>query len=77
MLTFALSLALLAAAPDTAATPPSAVSDAKPEKPKMVCRSDRASGSRLKNRICMTQEQWDSQKSNINDADRMRGRVSS
>lgn len=76
MLTLVLFLALSAAGPE-AAPPPSIPNEAKPEKPKMVCRADKASGSRLKNRICMTQEQWDNQKSNISDGDRLRGRVSS
>lgn len=75
MLTLVLSLALSAVAPEAAAPP--TVDEAKPEKPKMVCRADKASGSRLKTRICMTQEQWDNQKSNISDGDRLRGRVSS
>ena len=74
MLTLVLSLALSAVAPEAA---PPTVDEAKPEKPKMVCRADKASGSRLKTRICMTQEQWDNQKSNISDGDRLRGRVSS
>ena len=76
MLILALSLALsAAAAPEAAASPP-ATNEAKPAKPKMVCRADRSSGSRLKNRICMTQEQWDAQKGNIQDSDAMRGRIS-
>lgn len=74
MLTLVLSLALSAATPEAAAPP--ATSEAKPAKPKMVCRADRSSGSRLKNRICMTQEQWDAQKGNIQDSDAMRGRIS-
>ncbi len=59
MLTILLSLALSAAAMDSASDQAAGTSDAKPEKAKKICRSDGTTGSRLKSRICKTQEEWD------------------
>ena len=71
MLTLVLSLALSAAAPEAAASPP-ATSETKPVKPKMVCRANKSTGSRLKSRICKTQEEWDGQQSDARNDARLR-----
>lgn len=57
MLALILSLALST----TVAEPeqPTTTTTAKPEKAKKVCRADNTTGSRLKTRICKTQEEWD------------------
>ena len=60
---------LLAAADPGAGTPgaaPPAAASAKVDKPapnpdKVVCRSEEQVGSRMLNRKCMTQRQWDAQ----------------
>lgn len=72
MLTLVLALALSAAAPEADAPPPT-MSEAKPAKPKMVCRANKSTGSRLKSRICKTQEEWDGQPSDIRSDARLRG----
>lgn len=72
MLTLVLSLALSAAAPEAAASQP-ATSETKPVKPKMVCRANKSTGSRLKSRICKTQEEWDGQQSDIRTDARLKG----
>lgn len=72
MLTFALALALSAAAPEAEAPPPT-TSEAKPAKPKMVCRANKSTGSRLKSRICKTQEEWNGQPSDLRNDSRLRG----
>lgn len=73
MLTLVLSLALSAAAPETAAEPAPATTAAKPEKPKKICRSDVNTGSRLKGRVCKTQEQWDNQPNDVRNDVRVSG----
>lgn len=72
MLTLMLSLALAAAAPE-AASPPQTTSEAKPPKPKMVCRANKSTGSRLKSRVCKTQEEWDGQPSDVRNDARLKG----
>jgi hypothetical protein len=65
-MTISLAIALFAAASSTSATPadrPAAdapvVTEAKPVKPKKVCKSIAVTGSRLGKRECKTQEQWE------------------
>lgn len=72
MLTLVLTLALAAAAPE-AAVPPPATSEAKPAKPKKICRSQKNTGSRLGSRICKTQEEWDGQATDIRNDTRLSG----
>ncbi len=72
MLTLALALALSAVAPEADASPPT-TSDAKPVKPKMVCRANKSTGSRLKGRICKPQEEWDGQQGDLRNDTRLRG----
>lgn len=72
MLTLILSLALAAAAPEAAASPQT-TSETKPAKPKMVCRANKSTGSRLKSRICKTQEEWDGQQSDVRNDARLKG----
>lgn len=72
MLTLVLSLALAAAAPE-AATPAVASSEVKPEKPKKICRANKSTGSRIKGRICKTQEEWDGQPTSIRNDARLNG----
>ena len=74
MLTLALALALSAVAPEADASPPT-TSDAKPVKPKMVCRANKSTGSRLKSRICKTQEEWDGQAGDLRNDARLKGAV--
>lgn len=60
MFSLFLTLALAAAAPETA-TPPAADSNtttAAPEKEKLICRTVRPSNSRLAKRECRTQKEW-------------------
>ena len=72
MLTLILSLALAATAPE-AASAPQTTSETKPAKPKMVCRANKSTGSRLKSRVCKTQEEWDGQPSAIQTDARLKG----
>lgn len=72
MLTLVLSLALASAAPE-AASPPPATSEAKPEKAKKICRANKSTGSRIKGRICKTQEEWDGQTTDIRNDARLNG----
>ena len=74
MLTLALALVLSAAAPE-AATPAQTTSEAKPAKPKMVCRANKSTGSRLKSRVCKTQQEWDGQGGDLRTDGRLRGAV--
>ena len=63
MLTLILSLALSAAAADaaTSQTATETAAPAKPAKPKLICRRIADTGSRLAERECRTQEDWDRQ----------------
>ncbi len=46
--------------------PPAAAAQEEPKKEKMICRVDKATGSRVRvNRVCMTRSQWDEMKHNI------------
>lgn len=57
-----ISLALSAAPAEPAASPPpteTAAKPAKPAKPKMICRRIATLGSRLAERECRTQKDWD------------------
>ena len=72
MLTLVLSLALAAAAAPETASQAQTTSEAKPPKPKMVCRANKSTGSRLKGRICKTQEEWDGQQSEVHSDQRLR-----
>ncbi len=74
MLTLVFSLALAAAAPEAAASAEQATtSETKPAKPKMVCRANKSTGSRLKSRVCKTQEEWDGQQSDVRNDSRLKG----
>lgn len=68
MLTMMISLALSAATAEAPTTPPATETAAKPEKskPKLVCRRIADTGSRLPERECRTQEDWDRQADSIN-----------
>lgn len=72
MFTLMLSLTLAAAAPEAATQPP-ATSEVKPEKPKKICRANKSTGSRIKGRICKTQEEWDGQATDIRNDARLNG----
>ncbi|GGJ63102.1 hypothetical protein CDQ92_11660 [Sphingopyxis bauzanensis] len=60
MLTLLFSLALSTATTETPTTKPTTETAAKPDKkPKLVCRRLANTGSRLPERECRTQEDWD------------------
>jgi hypothetical protein len=63
MLILMMSLALSAATAEAPTTPPATETAAKAEKtkPKLVCRRLANTGSRLPERECRTQEDWDRQ----------------
>ncbi|MBJ7440162.1 MAG: hypothetical protein JHD35_14185 [Sphingopyxis sp.] len=62
MLTLLMSLALSAASTEAPTTQPATETAAKPDKkPKLVCRRIANTGSRLPERECRTQEDWDRQ----------------
>ncbi|WP_428629789.1 hypothetical protein [Sphingopyxis sp.] len=68
MLTLMISLALSTATAEAPTNPPATETAAKPEKtkPKLVCRRIADTGSRLPERECRTQEDWDRQADSIN-----------
>lgn len=60
MIALVIAAALAAAAPDAGAT--AAATPTKSEKAKsadMVCKKEAVVGSRMKQRVCMTQAEWD------------------
>ena len=62
MLTLMMSLALFAATAEAPTTQPQTGTAARPDKkPKLVCRRLANTGSRLPERECRTQEDWDRQ----------------
>ena len=71
MISFVLAAVLMAGAPAAPATPaqtqaaasgvPAKADKAKPGD--MVCRKEEVAGSRMKQRICMTQADWDARQS--------------
>ena len=63
MMTLLLSLALAAAGSETATPAPPTETTAVPEKvkPKLICRRIADTGSRLAERECRTQEDWNRQ----------------
>jgi len=63
MLTLILSLALSASAPEPATTTPAPATEVKPKKPKKICRSNGATGTRMKSSTCKTQAEWDAETS--------------
>jgi len=68
MMSLLLSLALAASGTDTATnTQPATETAAKPEKakPKLICRRIADTGSRLPERECRTQEDWNRQADSI------------
>jgi hypothetical protein len=67
MISLLLSLALAAAGTDAANTQPATETAAKPEKakPKLICRRLADTGSRLPERECRTQEDWNRQADSI------------
>lgn len=59
---FIATLLLLIASPETAASvTPTENGEAKPVKPKKICRAGAETGSRLTAKICKTQAEWDAQ----------------
>lgn len=78
MLTLMLALALSGAATEAAAAPSETEAATAPEKvkPKLVCRRVPNTGTRLAQRECKSQEQWnreaDSISQRLNDADKAR-----
>lgn len=68
MLTLMMSLALSAATAEAPATQPATETAAQPEKakPKLICRRVADTGSRLAQRECRTQEDWNRQADSIN-----------
>jgi hypothetical protein len=68
MLTLLMSLALSAATTEAPTAQPTTETAAKPEKtkPKLICRRIADTGSRLPERECRTQEDWDRQADSIN-----------
>jgi len=78
MISLVFAAALLAGAADPAAqasaavpataTPAKAVKDDKAvDKTAMVCKREAALGSRMKQRVCMTQFEWDQRKTEARD----------
>ena len=66
MLTLLMSLALSAATTEAPTAQPATETAAKPDKkPKLVCRRIANTGSRLPERECRTQEDWDRQADTI------------
>ncbi len=67
MLTLLMSLALSAASTEAPTNQPATETAAKPEKtkPKLICRRIADTGSRLPERECRTQEDWDRQADSI------------
>lgn len=66
MLTLMMSLALSAATVEAPAGQPATETAVKPEKkPKLICRRIANTGSRLPERECRTQEDWDRQADSI------------
>jgi len=67
MLTLMMSLALSTATAEAPAQQPATETAAQPEKakPKLVCRRIADTGSRLPQRECRTQEDWDRQADSI------------
>lgn len=65
MLPFAFALLLSAAAPEGAVSENPAPAHVKPAKAKMVCRADDTSGSRVRAKICKTQQEWDSMRQGV------------
>ena len=67
MLTLMISLALSAATAEAPTNPPATETAAKPEqtKPKLICRRIADTGSRLPQRECRTQEDWNRQADSI------------
>jgi hypothetical protein len=69
MISLVFAAALLAAAAEpaqSAAGAPQAKSE-KPDKDGMVCKKEAVVGSRMKQRVCMTQAQWDQRKTDVRD----------
>ncbi|HMO76852.1 MAG TPA: hypothetical protein PKD99_12875 [Sphingopyxis sp.] len=65
MLSLFLSLALAASATDPATDPKA--QPPKPAKPKLICKSETSTRSRMPTRVCKTQEEWDAQAGNVKD----------
>ena len=66
MLTLLMSLALSTATTEASAPQPATETAAKPaKKPKLICRRIADTGSRLPERECRTQEDWDRQADSI------------
>lgn len=66
-LVFAAVLAAAAADPAAAGAKEDAAKEAKPAKDEMVCKREAVLGSRMKQRVCMTAEQWDQRKQEAQD----------
>lgn len=66
MLTLMMSLALAATTAEAPVPQPTTETAAKPaKKPKLICRRIADTGSRLPERECRTQEDWDRQADSI------------
>ena len=61
MFSLALSIMLAMTAPEAATASDQTASTAKQAKPKKVCHSQVNTGSRMKRTICKTQQEWDSE----------------
>lgn len=73
MLSLAFALLLSAAAPDSSSTPVPTTESAKPPKRPKICREDEHTGSRMRKKICKTQEEWNNQDSNFRGDVRFKG----
>lgn len=68
MIAFILSVALAAAAADPAvAAKPDAAKAEKTGKDGLVCKKEAVLGSRMKQRICLTEEEWEARKTAARD----------
>ena len=67
MISLAFAVVLAAAAADPAAQKAEPAKVEKADKDRMVCKKEPVLGSRMKQRICMTQDQWDQRKNDARD----------
>ncbi len=70
MISLAFAILVLAAgdpAPAAAAPPAAAKTSEKPKGNEMVCKREAVLGSRMKQRTCMTQADWDARKADARD----------
>lgn len=68
MISLAFAILVLAAAdPAPAAAAPAAKTSEKPKGNELVCKREAVLGSRMKQRTCMTQADWDARKADARD----------